>query len=113
MNRAAPTTKNYPAQMSSVQRSKTLPHWLKKQGMKADKRNKETHVTVCSLPLRFWALHFRDKTPGNKQEGRMQAKRRSAGLPGNPDSQEASRGLTYLHLVVWVSQNVASFSLTV
>lgn len=50
-----------------------------------DKKNEETQAIVCSLELRFWALHFGNKTQGNKQEGRRQAKMRFPGLVGNPN----------------------------
>lgn len=50
-----------------------------------DKKNEETQVIVCSLELRFWALHFGNKTQGNKQEGSRQAKMRFPGLVGNPN----------------------------
>lgn len=81
--------------------------------MKADKRNQETHVIMCSLQLRVWALHFGDKIQGNKEEGRMQAKTRSCASQGPLSIKKSERSPACLLPVVGVSQNVASFPLMV
>ena len=54
--------------------------------MKADERNQETHVIMCSLQLRVWALHFGDKTQG-KNAGKDEV----LCLPGTPEYQEVRK----------------------